>query len=159
MRNGAAFQRQQKEKPAPVRSVVVRSFPIRCWLRAALPFEEEEGRALWQSSFPKTPSPPSPHLLYIWQASPKKTFLDKRRTAYDAGGTSALSCCIQNPLTHFLIISVTLSSLKGKINGLLSFDCRRKCRKKSYAISLITKEIKFRSPGSSPPPVLHVLCN
>lgn len=136
LRNGAAFQRQQKEKPAPVHYVVVCSFPIRCWLRAALPFEEEEERALWQSPFPKTPSRPS----LIPLISPEQFDRRVQRKHFSTRdglplmlGERALSAVAFETLSdmfpHYFSSAKRSQDWEEKIKSPLRFHRRWKCKK------------------------------
>lgn len=61
--------------------------------------------------------------------------------------------------THSLIISVALNTERKNKRPSEFLQQMEVQGDKSYATSLITKEIRFWSPGSSPPPVLQVLCN
>lgn len=103
-RNGAAFQRQQRKSQNRFALLLyARSLPIRCWLRAALLFEEKAGRALWQSPFP---NPTRTHLASFkgpmqLTGECKKTFLDRRRTASDAGEQALTAAAFRNLFDTF----------------------------------------------------------
>lgn len=102
-RNGAAFQRQQRKSQNRFALLLYTRFPSDvdseqlCRLKKRR--EEPSGSPLSQTPH-HTPS----HLLYVrrsWQASVKKTFLDRRRTASDAWEQALSAAAFRNLFDTF----------------------------------------------------------